>query len=665
MLALKYNVNPYRRQLLVHEEVAIEGAKNIVKAAAGLPKPLTPTGHVPVLVDVRCMDSKAVYHFHVNVPTHGWPPEDYEELGRDTECQPLRLMFPRERPPCPIHSTGLDGTGTMGVWHDPNSADKTLLLVAQTGVHKVLPHRSLTAPVLVSTITEAPTANPADEKIKAHFMAALHQQQSSPLAHSVLWVNECKETVGAHQPPPLQIEELQQDETNACVAKTPESGKALLNGYVALGIRKVDGLISRPLNGYQPVKKLHSPSHAQDKVPELCLDSSGAYVQNEQIQRQQSKKPFNGIHKQPHQSDSHPSVYHKLHGPNGLQSLQTRSALVPKSCFKVVTTNHHYSSKKILPPQKKKFSHKNGFKFFAQMRKQKLSPPRSRGERPMMVHLEQEVEIEKLWDQKPPSTVAVLNDSDEPARDQARYPNCPPELHNLFRWNNCRLCHTTMRTMRNAMEHYRSKEHDRRMGSLRMPDGLTQSSVSDDGLQELPNARSIDLYCELCDLKLTSNVHADQHFHGRRHQMVAHNLSKPNGLGYYNSHGRWVRTDSKWLNCELCDVSITSESQMAMHMAGARHRRRVLDSYISGDMAVPFDGRHMYRVSTGSMTALKPLGLYTSKSSSPKDPDNICAMNAAYYCEACDITLNHLKSVKQHEQGRLHKKNINRLPPVH
>ncbi|SPP81774.1 uncharacterized protein LOC117584463 isoform X2 [Drosophila guanche] len=602
MLELKYNVNPYRRQLLVHEQAAIESAKKIFKAAAGLPKPLTPSGHVPVLVDVRCMDSKAVYHVHVNIPPNGWSSEEQDE----EKCPPLRLMYPSDQ-----HDSGLDvTTNTMGGWHNPNAEDKSLLVVAQREVHKVLP-----GTVRLSTNTGSPVAMQADEKIKAHFMAALHQQQSSPLYHSVLWLNECKETVEAHQPPSLQIEELVQDEPDYCVTtpETPESG---------------NGPLSSPLNGYKPVQQQLSPSHDPDQVlvPELCLDSRGVYVPNKQLQVQQSQNPINGFRKQLQQSDSHPLMHQ-----NELQPLP-RGALMPKNGFKAGTSNQHhcsYSSRKIWPLPKAKYAHKNGFKSFAQMRNQKYSSPRSRGEQ---------------WNQKPPNTGA-----DEPTEEPAFHRSSPQEWRNPFQWNNCRLCHKTMRTIRNAVEHYSSKEHDRRMAmrTLRMPDGgFNQSANLSNGalqeLQELRSARSVDFYCELCDLMLTSNAHADQHFQGRRHRMVANKLSKPNGLGHYNADGRWVRTDKKGMNCELCDVSITSDTQMAMHMAGAKHRKRVVDCYISGHMEVPFDG---------SGSALKPLGPYIRKS-------DIFDINSGYYCDVCEIPLNHRKSAKGHMKGRLHKRNI-------
>lgn len=329
------------------------------------------------------------------------------------------------------------------------------------------------------------------------------------------------------------------------------------------------------------------------------------------------------------------------------------------------------------------------------------------------------------------------------------------ELQTLFRWNYCSLCHTAMRTVRNAVDHYSSRAHDRRVSSWLVRQCVAQTniaglnagvgvgqnggigfglgvtsgigpgggggsiSVSGVGngataevLRYLRTTRPADFYCDLCDLKLTSVMHAQQHFFGRRHRMVARNQTKPNGEGYYDPEGRWVRTDAKWLMCELCDVSITSESQMAMHMAGARHRRRVHTHYAGGGGGcglsmsgmdfgsgyaggsgagsggvTSFNGSHMYRVNANG--TLVPLNQHevpvfinqapTSPSKTSATPTlqtatisvpNLCHLpprplndqNAAYYCEACNVTLNHLKSVKQHEDGRLHRRNLQRMP---
>lgn len=250
-----------------------------------------------------------------------------------------------------------------------------------------------------------------------------------------------------------------------------------------------------------------------------------------------------------------------------------------------------------------------------------------------------------------------------PDDDQAlpvAYGNYPQELQSLFRWNYCNLCRTTMRTVRNAVDHYSSRAHDRRVSSWLIRHCCHEGQMSDDIMHYLRNAGQAAFYCELCDLKLTSVMHAQQHFFGRRHRLVARNVAKPNGAGYYDKSGRWVRTDAKWLMCELCDVSITSESQMAMHIAGARHRKRLHTVYTG--YGLPVDGSHMYRINpNGTLAPLNSVGFYMYAACNKSEVRQMNDQNAAFYCEVCNITLNHLKSVKQHEEGRMHKKKLDRM----
>ncbi|XP_030382997.1 putative mediator of RNA polymerase II transcription subunit 26 [Scaptodrosophila lebanonensis] len=251
--------------------------------------------------------------------------------------------------------------------------------------------------------------------------------------------------------------------------------------------------------------------------------------------------------------------------------------------------------------------------------------------------------------------IETLN-TDEP--QPMNYGDYPPELQTLFSWNFCNLCRTTMRTMHNAVDHYSSRSHDRRVSSWLVRHFCQQGQMSDDILKYLRTAGPAAFYCELCDLKLTSVMHAQQHFFGRRHRLVARHVTTPNGEGFYDSTGHWVRTDAKWLMCEICDVSITSETQMAMHVAGARHRKRLHTAYQNCGV-VPVEGSHMYRINAnGTLMPLNPLGFYLYATCSKSEIRKLNDLNAAYYCEVCNITLNHLKSVKQHEEGRMHRKKM-------
>lgn len=237
----------------------------------------------------------------------------------------------------------------------------------------------------------------------------------------------------------------------------------------------------------------------------------------------------------------------------------------------------------------------------------------------------------------------------------------PQELQSLFHWDCCHLCHTAMRTMRNALDHYLSRTHLRRVDSWLIRYSFVKGNLSEDMLRHLRSSGPAVLHCDLCDLKLTSVIHARQHFYGRRHRLVERHISKPNGEGYYDRTGRWVRTNDKWLMCKLCDVIVTSESQLAIHMAGVRHRKRER-STCPASISEPFDGSHVYRINAnGSLVPLNPLGYYMYAGYSKPDFRKLNDLNAAYYCEVCNITLNHLKSVKQHEEGRVHRKRLERV----
>jgi len=215
--------------------------------------------------------------------------------------------------------------------------------------------------------------------------------------------------------------------------------------------------------------------------------------------------------------------------------------------------------------------------------------------------------------------------------------------------------------MRNALDHYLSRTHQRRVDSWLIRYSFVKGNLSEDMLRHLRSSGPAVLHCDLCDLKLTSVIHARQHFYGRRHRLVERHISKPNGEGYYDKTGRWVRTNDKWLMCKLCDVIVTSESQLAIHMAGVRHRKRER-STCATSLPEPFDGSHVYRINpNGSLAPLNPLGYYMYAGCGKQDVRKFNDLNAAYYCEVCNITLNHLKSVKQHEEGRTHRKRLERV----
>ncbi|EDV59004.1 uncharacterized protein LOC6541799 [Drosophila erecta] len=628
MLSHRFNLHPQRRLPVIHEQIAKQCAMNIVRVASAMPQPQPrcPSGHVVVLVELRRTDEQTVYRYQVHVPPTGWPSEDLEEEGKRFQqlvlpgtLEALGLKLPQpERPPCPMHGRSLMEMG----WSPNSNSGPPPMLMMQSSVHVINGQNS---PTDFTTFSEPVVTDQSPDVMRAHFMASLYHQESSPLSYSDIWVSEGspRGLPGSETLPKTLFPQL-------CLGEKEES-------TVANGIR--------PINGYQAASKpiVANPRH----VAELCLDSNGEYVLNEQLRR-----PFISCHPNP----DIPNIV-KMEQPYFFQnqSHQVESPINGLSGYMSDLSDNGYSSHVSGNP---KNGHRDQPAAFSDQRIV-LHPNFGQAQGHGAVsglranHLRQETLVRP---QKP--GLALASDLS---------PMNPQELQSLFRWNYCALCQYVIRSGQNAIDHYSSRAHERKISSWLVHQGYA-NLAGQDGDAFGGTIGQTDFYCKLCDLKLTSLSHAQQHFFGRRHRMVARHKIRPYGDGFYDREGNWVRTDAKYPMCELCDVSITSESQMAMHLAGARHRRRMHIAYAGasdggmemGMGLVPFDGTHMYRINgNGSLAPIRPLGLQMLHGTLPLPLDD---PSAAFYCEACNITLNHLKSVKQHEQGRMHRRNMHRLP---
>ncbi|KAH8333213.1 hypothetical protein KR074_012262 [Drosophila pseudoananassae] len=708
MWTRKYKPRPSRRLPLVHEQIVMQCARNLVRVAAALPQPQPrcPTGHIPIMVELRRTDDAEIYRYQVNVMPTGWPANDSLEGGRSDEHLPMvahaGAIKATKRPPCPMHGLSVpDAATAIECWSPPSntsssssisSSDSSFLapmVFRQNSMHIFNGRNDSPVAENISTFCEPAVCAEASDPIRAHFMATLFQQQRSPLYYSEIWLQE-----GSNRPR-LQL--------------TPPATRQLMpppeNNSNNLGsIRR-----PRPING---LRQTGVATMKEDrKIAELCLDTNGEYVKNKLLQT-----PINGFAPFPITPAGLPKL--PLNSINGFRgdifgygyvSEEHSGGAMNKNGFITGERSAAYSDQDKL--------------MWLRSHNSQLGLEQKTGSYQTMVPLSVQgqghiqnstsMNFEGSGDFSEKSRLASETDlaatSTEP---RAHY---PIELQTLFRWNYCSLCRTSMRTVRNAVDHYSSRAHDRRVSSwlVRQCVAHVPACEEDEVWRYLRTTNPADFYCDLCDLKLTSVMHAQQHFYGRRHRLVAKNQTKPNGGGYYDHEGRWVRTDAKGLMCELCDVSITSETQMALHMAGMRHRRMVYSHYpnggggtmIMGGMdlgnvyggaggrgavsggVTSFNGNHVYRVNAnGTLAPLNshevPVFINQTPTSLPKTSvtpalkattisvPNLCYLpprpfneqNTSYYCDACNVPLNHLKSVKQHEDGRLHQRNLHRRP---
>ncbi|KAI8041911.1 uncharacterized protein LOC128261789 [Drosophila gunungcola] len=669
MWSRHYNLRPQLRLPSVHEQVAMQCARNIVKVATELPQqlPRSPSGHVPVLVELRRSDEPTVHRYQVNVPPTGWPPEDPDRQGHHLQqlvlpgtldALGLRLP-PLERPPCPMHGCAiLETTNAIELWSPNCVAAPIPSMMTQSSMHMVGGQIHPTDPIDVVTFSEPVAAGHATQTVREHFMATLYQQHLSPLTYSDIWV---------HEEPPRRHK--------GATPPRPQLGLDENNKYVA-------SKETRPINGYKAAIK--PPSNNQRMVAELCLNSNGEYVPNEQLQLQQyrSHTTSNGMRRD---QDQHFQVQHPYEKQQ--EGRQKESSPKGLNGYKGDLCGYGYVAKEQGKPRKKceqSLAYSDQEKVL-RLRSQDQGDrwPRQ-GHGPVKTQarvamIEPRVRQEAPVKDKP--ALPPVTEMPVPPVEVPPPPNYPRELQALLGWNYCALCHVVLRSARNAMDHYSSRGHERRIGcwlDRQCPSGhvapvgadAEAMGVSLEALRYLRTARSVDYYCDLCDVKMTSVMHAQQHFFGRRHRLVASQRTRPSGNGFYEAGGGWVRTDANFLKCELCEVIITSESQMAMHMAGVRHRRRVHTVFAGrsrealglglGMGIAPLNYRHLYRLNAnGSLAPLRPLDLQILQAIQPppvKDP------SAAYFCQPCNITMNHMKSVRQHEKGRMHRRNLHRMP---
>ncbi|XP_053684950.1 uncharacterized protein LOC128734677 [Sabethes cyaneus] len=122
----------------------------------------------------------------------------------------------------------------------------------------------------------------------------------------------------------------------------------------------------------------------------------------------------------------------------------------------------------------------------------------------------------------------------------------PLELKQLFEPLNCSLCKCRMNSHISANVHYHSMVHEKKIVQwLKEWCERTKTPMPHRTKRRPPPVEPVgpnSLHCEACDLPLTSIQHANQHYTGKRHQMVVRGKKNPAGKGYYKSDGQWKRS---------------------------------------------------------------------------------------------------------------------------
>uniref|UniRef100_A0A1A9VRK9 C2H2-type domain-containing protein n=1 Tax=Glossina austeni TaxID=7395 RepID=A0A1A9VRK9_GLOAU len=289
---------------------------------------------------------------------------------------------------------------------------------------------------------------------------------------------------------------------------------------------------------------------------------------------------------------------------------------------------------------------------------------------------------------------------------QGRDESYPDELNKLIHPMSCELCNVKMNSLLSAKDHYESKIHDRGLSAW------LKKNYVEKGLEAPPVKRFLKqgttgpdaYYCEACDLKLTSLAHANQHYAGKKHRLVVSKFAKPSGAGYYDSEGRWVRTASKQsvkvpndggrygigeqfkvsnsssansnssidvkpnvetsnqpdnlLFCSMCSVSVTSALQMAMHLNGIKHKKK-LQKTGGESTKVANESNTDQPATTCFQLQENVLSTVLQADSTTTDPSDLSMYrtpSGQFYCKVCNTTMTNVPSLQQHLSGKRHLK---------
>nr|XP_022903709.1 zinc finger matrin-type protein 3-like [Onthophagus taurus] len=252
----------------------------------------------------------------------------------------------------------------------------------------------------------------------------------------------------------------------------------------------------------------------------------------------------------------------------------------------------------------------------------------------------------------------------------------PVELLALFQPLFCKLCSVQFSSNVVAKTHYDSKNHDKKLRKYL----VEYSERTGEPLHKkasMPRTQKEEEYdpkyfhCSVCDLPLTGKIHAESHYMGKNHQKVVLGKKAPAGKGYYNTEGKWVRVldtkqqeilgdgfgvafrnpqdnkviiENNSLRCSICNVSVTSQPQLEMHLQGQKHMKK-LKSLANGIVTAGPE------VATGHLPHIEVI---------PTNPEDILSAyrtpSGQFYCKTCNISLNSEVQFTQHLNSKKHLK---------
>ncbi|KAJ8734783.1 hypothetical protein PYW08_014033 [Mythimna loreyi] len=192
----------------------------------------------------------------------------------------------------------------------------------------------------------------------------------------------------------------------------------------------------------------------------------------------------------------------------------------------------------------------------------------------------------------------------------------PNVLLRLMNPESCGVCGQPFDNYDGARLHYNSKNHVKNVKKW----VSQQAKVGAQRPKEIP-VKARELYCELCDIHITSKSHADSHYEGRSHRAIVEGRKPPKNPFLLQKNmqirvQKLIRRERRCLKpfekpepvekpkpdklltpelyCEICQTTVTCTEQMTMHLNGKKHlakEKRHIMSMMNGETSQNADAQ--------------------------------------------------------------------------
>ena len=123
----------------------------------------------------------------------------------------------------------------------------------------------------------------------------------------------------------------------------------------------------------------------------------------------------------------------------------------------------------------------------------------------------------------------------------------------------CKRCNVIFNSPISAQQHFEGRRHAEMVQASPLPLAPRQEQQEE-----------YDLVCQTCDVKFNSQISARQHFTGKKH---ATNVAEGKGVNTQSTTKRLASDPGS--RCNVCNVVMTSATQLEQHNKGARHKLAV------------------------------------------------------------------------------------------